>query len=157
MAIYAGETRLSGNISSLQVTSEIDKHNVSGEAHQDIRDAIPTNADDIKAIEAGKAGNASQVLFGDGTSFQAKLDSGELKGEDGANGAQGIQGIPGATGATGAKGADGLTTQVTVNGSTYTQVGGTISLPAYTLPVKYKTGADFTVAELAEGQLGVVY
>ena len=41
---------------------------------------------------------ASSVIFDDGKSFQQKLESGELKGQNGDKGA---------TGATGAKGADG--------------------------------------------------
>lgn len=41
---------------------------------------------------------ASSVVFDDGDNFQAKLESGELKGQ---------KGDKGATGATGAKGADG--------------------------------------------------
>lgn len=62
---------------------------------------------------------ASSVVFDDGDNFQAKLESGELKGDTGAAGAkgdkgdtgpagpQGPAGAKGATGAAGAKGADG--------------------------------------------------
>ena len=41
---------------------------------------------------------ASQVLFSDGQTFQEKLDSGTLKGPQGATGPQGPQGATGATG-----------------------------------------------------------
>lgn len=68
---------------------------------------------------------ASSVVFDDGDNFQAKLESGELKGDKGDKGAtgaagakgdkgdtgpagpQGPAGAKGATGAAGAKGADG--------------------------------------------------
>lgn len=58
-------------------------------------------------------GNANQITFSDGQSFQDKLDNGTLKG------------------AKGDPGADGLTTAITVNGSTYEHVNGTITLPDY--------------------------
>lgn len=56
---------------------------------------------------------ASSVVFDDGDNFQAKLESGELKGPKGDKGATGVAGAKGdkgdagAKGATGAKGADG--------------------------------------------------
>ena len=53
-----------------------------------------------------------------------KGDKGERreKGEQGIQGLQGIQGV---------KGTDGLTTQIRVNGTTYTQTNGLITLPDY--------------------------
>ena len=111
-----------------------------------------------------EVGNASQITFSDGQTFQAKLDAGTLKGDKGEQGIQGIQGevgpqgaqgpqgepgpagkdgIDGATGPKGdkgdigpqgeqgPKGDDGLTTQVKVNGVTYTHVDGLITLPDY--------------------------
>ena len=53
-----------------------------------------------------------------------KGDKGE-KGERGEKGEQGIQGLQGP------KGTDGLTTQIKVNGNTYTQSNGLITLPNY--------------------------
>jgi hypothetical protein len=53
------------------------------------------------------------------------------KGETGAAGAAGSQGPKGDTGPVGPTGAPGLTTKVTVNGTTYTQSGGNITLPDY--------------------------
>lgn len=53
---------------------------------------------------------ASSVVFDDGDNFQAKLESGELKGDKGDKGDKGEKGdtgAAGAKGATGAKGADG--------------------------------------------------
>ena len=67
-------------------------------------------------------GNANQITFSDGQSFQDKLDNETLKGAKGDQGEVGPKGDPGA---------DGLTTAITVNGSTYTHVNGTITLPDY--------------------------
>ena len=56
------------------------------------------------------------------------------KGDTGEQGLQGIQGEigpQGPQGPRGPKGDDGLTTQVRVNGTTYTQVDGLITLPDY--------------------------
>ena len=56
------------------------------------------------------------------------------KGEQGIQGPKGDTGAIGPTGKTGAvgpTGAPGLTTKVTVNGTTYTQSGGNIMLPDY--------------------------
>ena len=56
------------------------------------------------------------------------------KGDTGPQGEQGIQGPKGDTGERGPQGPagqDGLTTQVRVNGTTYTQVNGLITLPDY--------------------------
>lgn len=59
------------------------------------------------------------------------------QGETGATGPQGPKGDTGDTGPTGPQGpqgpagADGLTTDISVNGNTYTQVSGTITLPNY--------------------------
>ena len=53
-----------------------------------------------------------------------KGDKGE-KGERGEKGEQGLQGVQGV------KGTDGLTTQIRVNGTTYTQSNGLITLPDY--------------------------
>jgi hypothetical protein len=50
---------------------------------------------------------ASSVVFDDGDNFQAKLESGELKGDKGDTGAAGVQGVKGDTGATGPQGPAG--------------------------------------------------
>ena len=52
------------------------------------------------------------------------------KGDTGPQGPKGEQGIQGPQGPQGPKGADGLTTSVTVNGTTYTQSSGNITLPS---------------------------
>ena len=70
-------------------------------------------------------GNASLIKFSDGEDFQTKLNNGTLKGEKGDTGTQGPQGIQGV------KGEDGLTTDISLNGTTYTHSNGTITLPDY--------------------------
>ena len=57
------------------------------------------------------------------------------QGPTGAQGPTGPQGPQGPQGLQGVKGTDGLTTQIRVNGTTYTQSNGLITLPDYpTLP-----------------------
>lgn len=53
------------------------------------------------------------------------------QGEKGPKGDKGDTGAQGPAGKDGAPGADGLTTSVSVNGSVYTHVNGTITLPDY--------------------------
>ena len=75
---------------------------------------------DLSGYVTKETGNANQITFTDGQTFQAKLNNGTLKGEKGD---QGIQGE---------KGADGLTTSISLNGVTYTQENGVITLPNIT-------------------------
>ena len=140
---------------------------------------------DLSGYVTKEIGNASQISFSDGETFQAKLDAGTLKGEKGDTGEQGPQGIQGDTGPQGPKGDtglqgpagndgytpikgvdyfdgakgdkgdkgeqgpqgiqgeqgpagnDGLTTAISVNGTQYTHVEGTITLPNYpSVPTK---------------------
>ena len=55
----------------------------------------------------------------------------ELTGARGPQGPQGPVGSTGPQGPQGLKGTDGLTTQIRVNGTTYTQSNGLITLPNY--------------------------
>lgn len=74
-----------------------------------------------------------------------KGDTGE-KGADGAKGEKGDKGDPGEIGPqgpAGEKGADGLTTAITVNGQTYNQQDGVITLP------DYPTGGASTAADVS--------
>lgn len=50
---------------------------------------------------------AKDITFEDGTTFQEKYNSGELKGEKGEKGEQGIQGVQGEKGETGEQGIQG--------------------------------------------------
>ena len=110
---------------------------------------------DLSGYVTKETGNANQITFSDGQTFQSKLDAGTLKGDKGdkgdagEHGPQGIQGEMGPQGPkgdtgekgdkgdAGANGKDGLTTSIAVNGNTYTHVSGTITLPNYpTVPTK---------------------
>ena len=92
---------------------------------------------DLSGYVTKETGNANQITFADGETFQGKLDAGTLKGEKGDPGEQGPQGLkgekgdPGEQGPAGADGQDGLTTAISVNGTTYTHVDGVITLPDY--------------------------
>ena len=79
----------------------------------------------------------------------AKGDKGD-KGDKGEKGEQGIQGLQGIQGV---KGADGLTTQIRVNGSTYTQSNGLITLPDY--PTLSGSGSGLTTTQ--EQQITIAY
>ena len=104
---------------------------------------------DLSGYVTKETGNANQITFADGQTFQTKLDAGTLKGEKGDKGDQGPKGDKGDKGDTGeqgpkgdkgdigeqgpagANGQDGLTTSISVNGTTYTHVNGVITLPNY--------------------------
>ena len=81
-----------------------------------------------------------------------KGDKGE-KGERGERGEKGEQGIQGNQGLQGVKGTDGLTTQIKVNGNTYTQSNGLITLPDY--PTLSGSGSGLTTTQ--EQQITTAY
>lgn len=83
---------------------------------------------DLSGYVTKETGNANQITFADGQTFQTKLDAGALKGDKGDTGERGPQGIQGPSGANGQ---DGLTTAISVNGNTYTHINGVITLPDY--------------------------
>lgn len=133
---------------------------------------------DLSGYVTKETGNASQITFADGQTFQAKLEAGTLKGQKGDKGEQGIQGLKGDKGDqglqglqgpkgdkgdTGARGQDGLTTNIVVNGNTYTHSNGTITLPNYpTVPTNVSAFTNdakyaseiFVNNKIAEAQLG---
>lgn len=86
---------------------------------------------DLSEYVTKETGNANQITFADGQTFQTKLDAGALKGDKGDTGERGPQGIQGIQGPSGANGQDGLTTAISVNGNTYTHINGVITLPDY--------------------------
>ena len=116
---------------------------------------------DLSGYVTKETGNASQITFADGQTFQAKLNAGTLKGEKGDTGEQGPQGIQGIQGEkgdpgeigpqgpkgeqgpqgvkgdtgergpTGVNGQDGLTTTISLNGTNYNHNNGIITLPNY--------------------------
>ena len=83
----------------------------------------------------------------------------ELKGDKGDKGEKGDKGDKGETGARGEKGekgetgANGLTTQIKVNGTTYTQSNGLITLPDY--PTLSGSGSGLTTTQ--EQQIVTAY
>ena len=78
-----------------------------------------------------------------------KGDTGEQGpvGPQGEQGPQGIQGETGPQGPAGANGQDGLTTAISVNGTTYNHSNGTITLPNY--PTVVSTADGITIADTA--------
>ena len=114
---------------------------------------------DLSGYVTKETGNANQITFADGQTFQAKLDAGILKGERGEQGIQGEQGPQGDKGDTGAqgpagdKGADGLTTSISVNGATYTHVNGVITLPNY----PSSTGGTTDYTQVWKGKKATFY
>jgi len=71
-----------------------------------------------KLIVKGEIGNADEIVFDDGETFQEKLDSGTLRGQQGVQGEQGIQGIRGEQGIQGVKGDAGNTGSQGIQGLT---------------------------------------
>lgn len=165
---FATETFVTNKIAEASLSGgEVD---LSGYATKDdLLTKSDTNHTHNNYVTKG-VGNASQITFSDGQTFQAKLDAGTLKGDKGDTGNQGPQGEQGIQGIQGPKGdkgdpftyadftpeqlaglkgekgdkgdkgeqgpqgpagADGLTTAISVNGTTYTQVDGVITLPDY--------------------------
>ncbi len=124
-------TNDSDYVNSTYVTNKIAEASLSG------------GGVDLSGYVTKETGNANQITFSDGQTFQSKLDAGTLKGDKGDKGdagEQGPQGLPGEKGDkgdAGGNGKDGLTTSIAVNGNTYTHVDGTITLPNYpTVPTK---------------------
>ena len=83
---------------------------------------------------------------------ELKGDKGD-KGERGEKGNKGDKGEQGIQGVQGNKGADGLTTQIRVNGTTYTQSNGLITLPDY--PTLSGSGSGLTTTQ--EQQIASAY
>ena len=75
---------------------------------QKIAEASLTGGEvDLSGYVTKGVGNASQIQFADGQTFQAKLDAGTLKGEKGDQGEQGMQGLKGDKGDKGDPGEQG--------------------------------------------------
>ena len=63
---------------------------------------------DLSGYVTKETGNANQITFADGQTFQAKLDAGILKGDKGDRGEQGPQGIQGPKGDPGSGGGSSI-------------------------------------------------
>lgn len=118
---------------------------------QDINDNMDI-IDQVMPLKAdlvdGKVPESQLPEYADGTTFTPSVsEDGDLswtndggldnpttvniKGADGAPGADGQDGATGADGQGGADGADGLTTAISLEGETFTQVAGTVALPNF--------------------------
>ena len=84
-----------------------------------------------KQEDAGISEKSVQNLIDNALQNYQGGSGGDSGGIQGPPGPQGIQGEVGPTGPKGDRGEPGLTTKVTVNGTTYTQSDGNISLPDY--------------------------
>ena len=124
-------TNDSNFVNSTYVTNKISEAQLGGSGNVDLSGYVTK-----------ETGNASQITFSDGQTFQAKLNAGTLKGAKGDKGDTGATGARGPKGDTGERGQDGLTTAISVNGNTYTQVNGTITLPNYPTGSTGSTGSS---------------
>ena len=82
---------------------------------------------DLSGYVTKETGNASQITFADGQTFQAKLDSGILKGDKGDQGLQGIQGEKGDKGEPGSTEANAITIADTAGNFTANTVEGALA------------------------------
>ena len=88
---------------------------------------------DLSGYVTKELGNASQITFSDGETFQTKLDAGTLKGdkgdtgERGPQGEQGIQGLPGEKGEKGERGEQGIQGVQGTDGQTPNITIGTVT------------------------------
>ena len=103
---------------------------------------------DLSGYVTKETGNANQITFADGQTFQDKLNAGTLKGEKGDTGEQGP---------AGADGQDGLTTAISVNGNTYTHVNGVITLPNYPSTVGGTTTDDVATDQEVSDALNSIF
>ena len=122
---------------------------------------------DLSGYVTKETGNASQIMFSDGSTFQSKLDAGLLKGDKGDIGPQGPagekgdKGEPGNDGAPGPKGDTGATgatptikigTVTTGNAGTSAAVTSSVSGTTTTFNFTIPKGA--TGAQGAKGDTG---
>ena len=82
---------------------------------------------DLSNYVTKEVGNANQITFADGQTFQAKLDAGTLKGEKGDTGEQGIQGEKGDKGEPGSTEANAITIADTAGNFTANTVEGALA------------------------------
>lgn len=76
---------------------------------------------DLSGYVTKETGNANQITFADGQTFQAKLEAGTLKGEKGDKGDKGDQGEQGPQGIQGEQGPQGLAGEKGEKGDTGAQ------------------------------------
>ena len=114
-------------------------HNLQSTEYRSYFKMLENKISEIKITGGGLTENQVQNIVSNYVAAhksELKGNKGD-KGERGEKGEQGIQGLQGAQGVQGVKGADGLTTQIRVNGTTYTQSNGLITLPDYPTSSQY--------------------
>ena len=126
--------------------SEIEKmsniHNLQSTEYRSYFKMLENKISEIKITGGGLTENQVQNIVSNYvTTHKSELtgargEKGERgakgeKGDKGDKGDKGEQGIQGVQGIQGPAGTDGLTTQIRVNGTTYTQSNGLITLPNY--------------------------
>ena len=114
--------------------SEIEKmsniHNLQSTEYRSYFKMLESKINNLVVNGGGLTENQVQNIVSNYvTSHKSELTG--ARGEKGEKGEKGEQGIQGLQGTQGVKGADGLTTQIKVNGTTYTQSNGLITLPDY--------------------------
>ena len=111
-------------------------HNLQSTEYRSYFKMLEDKISEIKITGGGLTENQVQnIVSSYVTTHKSELtgargDKGD-KGDKGEKGEQGIQGVQGV------KGSDGLTTQIRVNGTTYTQTNGLITLPDYPTSSQY--------------------
>lgn len=97
---------LEGYATESYVTDKINQAQLEGGDNEIDLSAYALKSD-LNNLVAKEIGNASEIIFSDGETFQDKLNSGELKGEQGIQGPKGDQGEPGEPGKDGEQGPKG--------------------------------------------------
>ena len=123
--------------------NEIEKmskiHNLQSTEYRSYFKMLEDKISEIKITGGGLSENQVQNIVSNYVATHkseltgAKGDKGDKgdKGERGERGEKGDKGDKGEQGIQGIKGTDGLTTQIRVNGTTFTQSNGLITLPDY--------------------------
>ena len=123
--------------------SEIEKmsniHNSQSSEYRSYFKMLEDKISEIKITGGGLSQSDVQKIVNDYvTAHKSELTGAKgEKGDKGETGATGSQGPTGPKGPQGVKGSDGLTTQIKVNGTTYTQSNGLITLPDYPSSSQY--------------------
>ena len=107
-----------------------DEYTPTGDYHPATKKYVDDSISTIELTPGAKGDKGDPFTYEDFTVEQLASLKGE-KGDKGEQGAQGLKGDKGDKGDTGANGRDGLTTSISVNGTTYTHVDGLITLPDY--------------------------
>ena len=120
--------------------SEIEKmsniHNLQSTEYRSYFKMLEDKISEIKITGGGLTENQVQNIVSNYvTSHKSELTG--ARGPQGPQGPQGPVGPQGIQGTQGIKGTDGLTTQIKVNGTTYTQSNGLITLPDYPTSSQY--------------------